>query len=84
MDEAFNAICPNGGKTPVPIHMLRAMKQATEGSWPFASADSTNAGQNGHRSSTLEIAEQVDARRPPPRWEPREQMTMSQGLLEAA
>lgn len=76
MDEVFNAIAPNG-PPPCWIHMLRAMQQACEGDWPFASADSTNAAQNHHRhESPVHIAQKWDAMNPPPRWTPREQLEL--------
>lgn len=76
MDAVFNRLCPTSAKTPVPIHMLRAMKQACRGPWPFASADSTNVAQNHHREveSPLRIAARWDAQQPPARWAHREQM----------
>ena len=33
------------------VHMLRAMKEASEGPWPFASADSTNIARNHNGAS---------------------------------
>jgi hypothetical protein len=81
MDEAFNRLCPTG-KTPVPIHMLRAMQQACEGAWPFASADSTNIAQNhnnpqrGGRQNVAALATRLDAQQPPARWEFRAQIEL--------
>lgn len=78
MDEAWNALLPTGGKPPARVHMLRAMKQACEGDWPFASADSTNVAQNHHRhASPVRIAEKWDAMQSPPRWVSREQLAMA-------
>jgi len=37
------------GRTLPWVHMLRAMQQAAEGPWPFASADSTNVARNAVR-----------------------------------
>jgi hypothetical protein len=77
MDEVWNSLCPNGGKAPW-VHMLRAMQQAVEGPWPFASADSTNAGQNHHRhDSPLVIASRLDSQQAPPRWSPRAQLDLA-------
>ena len=52
------------------VHMLRAMKEASEGDWPFASADSTNVARN-HAGSinraaqdTERMAARIDARNP--------------------
>ena len=52
------------------VHMLRAMKQACEGGWPFASADSTNIARN-HKGSAgrpaqepERMAQRIDARNP--------------------
>lgn len=78
MDEAFNALCPTESKPPTWIHMLRAMKQAAEGEWPFASADSTNVAQNHHlHSSPVRISDRWDSRQAPGRWRPREQMALA-------
>lgn len=78
MDEAWNFLLPDGGGTPYAVHMLRAMQQACEGDWPFASADSTNAAQNHHRhESPVHIAQKWDAMNPPARWVPREQMELA-------
>lgn len=52
------------------VHMLRAMKEASEGAWPFASADSTNiarnhAGAMGRPAQEPErMAMRIDARNP--------------------
>jgi len=79
MDEAFNALCPTGGKPPAWVHMLRAMDQACTGQWPFASADSTNVAQNHHRhSSPVRIAQKWDAIQPPARWEPSHQLELEE------
>jgi hypothetical protein len=77
MDEAFNAICGNG-PPPVWVHMLRAMDEACSGEWPFASADSTNVGQNCHRhyETPLKIAARWDAKQAPARWVPRSQLEL--------
>jgi hypothetical protein len=77
MDEAFNAICGNG-PPPVWVHMLRAMDEACNGPWPFASTDSTNVAQNHHRSyeTPLKIAERWDAKQAPARWVPRSQLEL--------
>jgi hypothetical protein len=72
MDEAMNAICPNGA-APAQLHMLRAMSQVIDGDWPFASADSTNVARNHHRGPVghaRSLAEQADARQAPGRWRP--------------
>lgn len=52
------------------VHMLRAMKEASEGVWPFASADSTNIARN-HAGSMNRPAQEpelmalrIDARNP--------------------
>lgn len=79
MDEVFNRLCPTSSKTPVPIHMLRAMDQACNGPWPFASADSTNTAQNHHRpqETALRIVSRWDAKQAPARWTVREQMELA-------
>lgn len=44
IDAAWNFLARRGA---IPnIHMLRAMRQASEGPWPFASADSTSVARN--------------------------------------
>lgn len=52
------------------VHMLRAMKEASDGHWPFASADSTNIARN-HAGSTVRgaqvpelMAARIDSRNP--------------------
>jgi hypothetical protein len=53
----------------IKLHMLRAMRQAIEGRWPFASADSTNVARNHHRHpSPAVLADRIDAVQAPPRW----------------
>lgn len=75
MEDAFNALCPNAAP-PVWLHMLRAMAQACEGPYPFASADSTNVARNHarERETPAGIAQRWDELQPPARWEFREQM----------
>lgn len=52
------------------VHMLRAMKEASEGAWPFASADSTNIARNhaGTMNRSAQepehMAARIDARNP--------------------
>lgn len=77
MDEAFNAVCGNG-PAPVWLHMLRAMDEAINGDWPFASADSTNVSRNhaGNNQGRLArsprlMAEEIDRRQAPARWRVR-------------
>lgn len=73
MDQAMNAVCGNG-PAPTWLHMLRAMKQAAGGPYPFASADSTNAARNHAGSwkqrprSLRAMADAMDARQTPARW----------------
>lgn len=65
------------------VHMLRAMKEASDGSWPFASADSTNiarnhAGAAGRGAQIPELmAVRIDSRNPK-----RTGKRASQGELE--
>jgi hypothetical protein len=78
MDETFNAIIPNGGKPPTWIHMLRAMDQAINGQWPFASTDSTNAAQNHHLyNCPTDIASKIDRKQAPARWVPVYQTSLT-------
>ncbi len=71
MDEAFNALIREYGKTPW-IHGLRMLGQAG-GDWPLASADSTNVGQNWKRDACCEErkASGLDAVQAPGLWNPR-------------
>jgi hypothetical protein len=68
IDVAWNAIERSGARPWV--HMLRAMKEASEGPWPFASADSTNVARNhaGAAGRSAQIPEamaaRIDARNP--------------------
>jgi hypothetical protein len=72
VDEAWNAIHSVG----VWVHMLRAMDEATQGPWPFASADSTNLARNHLGSGSApgrdirRMAERIDSRQTPARWTP--------------
>lgn len=69
MHRAMDAICGDG-PAPVWLHMLRAMKQAINGPYPFASADSTNIARN-HASSTRSVQSMVtaiDSHQAPARW----------------
>ena len=50
------------------IHMLRAMKLATQGDWPFASADSTNIARNWKnlgKPDIVDMATAIDSQNPP-------------------
>jgi hypothetical protein len=68
VDAAWAAINATGRRPWV--HMLRAMKEASNGTWPFASADSTNiarnhAGAMGRPAQEPELmAMRIDARNP--------------------
>jgi len=69
VDSAWNLL-ERSGRRPW-VHMLRAMKQASEGPWPFASADSTNVARN-HAGSTNRarlsaerMAKDIDSKNPP-------------------
>jgi len=68
VNEAWNAIEASGHRPWV--HMLRAMKEASNGHWPFASADSTNiarnhAGSSGRPAQEPELmANRIDERNP--------------------
>lgn len=76
IEHAMDAICGNG-PAPTWLHMLRAMKQAAGGPYPFASADSTSLARN-HAGSLVSppkslrlMAEETDARQTPARWNRR-------------
>jgi hypothetical protein len=74
MDETWNAIHDSGAW----MHMLRAMTRVASGPWPFASADSStlarchagNNTRNGAPKALRRMADEIDARQPPARWEP--------------
>lgn len=68
IDQAWDAL-ERTGRRPW-VHMLRAMKEASEGPWPFGSADSTNVARN-HSGSARQaavdpevLAARIDARNP--------------------
>lgn len=68
IDAAWETIYKTGTKPWV--HMLRAMSAASKGSWPFASADSTNIARNfkgsrQQKSQDIEqMADRLDAQNP--------------------
>lgn len=68
IDTAWDAL-EKSGRRPW-VHMLRAMQQASDGPWPFASADSTNIARNHagtmHRPARIPeaMAMRIDARNP--------------------
>lgn len=82
IDAAWNML-ERTGRRPW-VHMLRAMSQAINGPWPFASADSTNVARNhagsrerGARHAAA-MAAQLEQRHPPVRWTPKpEQMEIA-------
>jgi hypothetical protein len=55
------------------VHMLRAMNEASNGPWPFASADSTMIARNHagapsvgrHKKCAVKMAHEIDSRNPP-------------------
>lgn len=71
MDEAFNEVSKRHRFLPK-LHMLRGM-QLSGREWPFASVDSTDIGQNHHRSQNTprKMADRWDAMQCPGTWEPR-------------
>ena len=77
VDTAWNML-ESTGRRPW-VHMLRAMQQASEGDWPFASADSVTVARNHaavptqgrHEKDPSRMAAEIDARNPPPVWECR-------------
>jgi hypothetical protein len=68
VDVAWEALTRTG-RTPW-VHMLRAMREASRGPWPFASADSTNIARNHLGSSRCPpvhvevMADRIDRRNP--------------------
>lgn len=71
MDSAWDQITQVFNRTPA-IHMLRGMQCAGK-RWPFASLDSTDIGQNHHRTQNTPeaMANRWDATQCPPAWIPR-------------
>jgi hypothetical protein len=55
IDAAWEVLASSGRRPWV--HMLRAMREASDGPWPFASADSTNIARN--HAGTVRVAAQV-------------------------
>lgn len=51
MDEAFEAICDSDGFPRTKVHGLRMLRSDIVARYPFSSADSTNAVQNGAREA---------------------------------
>ena len=62
IDEAWDILAKSNRKPWV--HMLRAMREASQGGWPFASADSTNIARNhaGSAKAPAQIPETMAAR----------------------
>lgn len=73
MDEIWNALAKAHRLTPW-IHMLRGMQCAGR-CWPFASADSTDIGQNHNRpqNTPRAMADRWDAMQTPAKWIPEPQ-----------
>jgi hypothetical protein len=69
VDEGWDEIVRSGARPWV--HMLRAMSAASEGPWPFDSADSTNIARNhagsskAPRKNAVDMANRIDATNPP-------------------
>lgn len=76
MEAVFNLLCPNRAPGTW-LHMLRGMALC-EGSYPFASADSTDIGQNHSKSprTVVAMADRWDSKQTPARWTFREQLEM--------
>lgn len=52
MHEAMSAVCDDSDNRPIcKLHGLRMLHPNVFREWPLSSADSTNAGQNGHREA---------------------------------
>jgi hypothetical protein len=53
------------------VHMLRAMREASRGRWPFASADSVNLARNykDRKLPAKEVAAKIEVLNPPAKWE---------------
>lgn len=76
VSEAFDVLCPTGGRPEVDVHMLRGMK-LSEGPYPFASVDSTDIARNHNRGGdslevkqarALAMAKRWATRRPATEW----------------
>lgn len=76
IDEIFNYLSRNFRTMPY-IHGLRMLSQV-DGGWPFASADSTNVGQNFKKVTGCAecMAERIDGEQPSLKWKIREQGTL--------
>ncbi len=66
--EAWGALARTG-RLPW-VHMLRAMAQASRGTWPFASADSVNLARNfkDYDRPIFATADRIAQRNPPALW----------------
>jgi hypothetical protein len=72
MCEAMNVLCGNG-PAPCWLHMLRGLHIAISSEYPFASADSSNVGQNHNRNrragnGAARMVQRIDAQQAPARW----------------
>ena len=65
LDRAWNIL--GAMHDPPPVHILRAMYHASEGPWPFASADSVNVARNFKcmERDPAQMAREIDGRNPP-------------------
>lgn len=78
MSEAMDAVCDSSGVPPCRFHGLRMLNPAVFSSYPFTSADSTNATQNGSREvrkintdscvGASIIADRIEQHNSPPTW----------------
>lgn len=52
------------------VHMLRAMREASRGNWPFASADSVNLARNykDRKIPAVQVATKIETLNPPALW----------------
>lgn len=78
MDDAFRVICDGDGYPRARIHGLRMLRSDIIERYPLASADSTNAGQNGSREAekngvdtlwgAMTVARRIERAQSPATW----------------
>lgn len=77
MHQAMDALCPDGGKSPTWLHMLRGLA-VSRAPYIFSSADSTNIARNHAEASSVGrgsqdvcvMADRIDAVQCPAVWTP--------------
>lgn len=77
MEQAFNALCPDGGAPACAVHLLRGM-DFSDGPYPLSSVDSTDIARNHCREhrNARRMADRWALKSPPAGWIPREQLCL--------